>query len=184
MRGHAIIPRVQGSISSKWYSFYRNPTLNTIGHDMDGATGGLYKRSTTGFYITKPFVVISVKIKIDAAETYKIALVDGTGSSPADVYVFTDSLVATGGLADETINVSPNILLKYSKYYPSVYCETSVTMSRSAVGTNYYAPDESWATSTAFYDGASSSGASIPFRFVGYWLETNGLKNYSEFPII
>ena len=184
MRGHAIIPRVPGSISSKWYPVRRNPTSFEAGVDRTSSTSGTYARMTGVLIVNEPFVLTSIKSSFVTAQTYVISFVNSTGASPSTVYTLNSAFTATGGHTEDTIPIGNSIVLMSNFYRISFYCSTPVAWERSNTGGDRIEYSNYLITYGIWFNGTINAGNLPPIKIIGNFLEYHNIKNYDPFPII
>jgi hypothetical protein len=130
-------------------------------------------------YVTRPFVISSLKWDFYANGTYDFQFVDGTGATPNILYTLASGVsclgTASGTGTENSITVAPEILMLPGKHYLSAYTSTAVGWVRKGTVGNEY-ENGAFYFELLYVDG--SAAGSLPTKFVGRYVDLVGLFNY------
>ena len=164
IRGHSALLRQPGPVTAVYKALQQIP-VEGWGQQGNGDTGSNYTRYTGRITLTCDFVLEVVGINFYAAQNYKVAFVDGTGSSPGDLVVIDAAFAATGGRAFDLITPSAPIYLAKGVHYLShLGASTKVTanLTDNSVTINEYLT-----LSGSYFNGSNSTSWTPGFVLFG-----------------
>lgn len=182
-RGHAVVTRTPGLISSGYFPLLKSLTLSTWGQDRARTTGGSYNRHSGSFYLSSLFIMTALLWDIRTAGTYKVAFVSDLTNAPTDLYVINAAFAAAGGGAEETITLPSPIFLLPGRYFLSIL-KTAAAGTMDDHNTPVSVIISDYLTFyDATYDGASGGIYTLPVKIVGYVPALQGISNFMVSPV-
>lgn len=155
---------------------YRGSAI-TLGNNYNRSTSASFSRLTGQLRLYTPLVINSITWDIRNTGTYKLAFVDSTVSSPADIYVVQAAQVV-GAAGVITFMAAPEFLLLPGLYYLSLSKSGGVTWWDGPVYS-----DADMYTYGCWYDGTSYGSYTIPAKLIGNRMAYSSIYNFQPSPI-
>ena len=133
MRGHSALLRQPGAITAKYATLQSIP-VDGWGQQGNGDTSSNFARATFSIILSVDFLLDYIGINFYAVQDYKVAFVDSTESSPADLAVIDAAFSATGSRTFDLVTPSSPIYLSKGTNYISISgASTKITSNTTDV---------------------------------------------------